>query len=211
MNLARCSNGHFYDEDKFEKCPHCGSVDRNDDQTVALNRNDDKTVALTQGDDPVTSKLEPTSLQDAVAKAAGGTPVSGDDSVTVGYYDKAIGSEPVVGWLVCIEGAHLGEDFKLKSGRNFIGRSTGMDITIAGDNSVSRDKHAVVVYEPKNHMFLVQSGDSKELCYLNDKVVLSAEEIKGNDVVTVGSTKLMFFPCCSDVFNWDMTQKNDKN
>jgi hypothetical protein len=61
-------------------------------------------------------------------------------------------------------------------------------------------------------VFLVQPGEAKELCYLNDKAVLSPEELKINDIITVGNTKLMFFPCCGDVFNWDMvkTGKEDE-
>jgi hypothetical protein len=214
MILTKCSNGHFYDEEKYSQCPHCGSQGTgSSDRTVALDRNDSVTVSLTQSDmgDASTgpkSSAEVSSLKEAVQKAAaGGTPISSDgDSVTMSYYNKSIGAEPVVGWLVCTEGSHLGEDFRLKSGRNFIGRAGGMDVPITGDNSVSREKHAVIVYEPKRHVFLVQPGEAKELCYLNEKAVLSPEELKINDVVTVGGTKLMFFPCCSDVFNWDMVK-----
>jgi hypothetical protein len=112
-----------------------------------------------------------------------------------------------VGWLVCIEGNNLGVDYRLKTGRNFIGRSQGMDVSIAGDDTVSRDRHAIVVYEPKTFAFLMQAGDSKELSYLNDKVVLNPTEMKINDIVTVGNTKLMFIPCCNETFNWDMLGK----
>ena len=202
MNLVRCENGHFYDNDVYSTCPHCG----------AHTRNDDVTVALTQGvsGDSVTQAQIPTtatsSLTDAVKQATSAKIDQGDDSVTVGFYDKKLGVEPVVGWLVCVEGKSIGADYRLKSGRNFIGRSPDMDIAITEDESVSRDRHAIVVFEPKTHIFLVQAGESKELCYLNDKVVLSTSEIHVNDVLTVGGTKLMFFPCCSDAFNWEMVQ-----
>ena len=121
-----------------------------------------------------------------------------------------ISSEPVVGWLVCIEGNHFGEDFKLKTGKNFIGRSSAMDVVLSGDASVSRDRHAIVVYEPKSNIFLVQPGDSKELFYVNDEVVLSAQKIKGYDVLSVGDSKLLFIPCCSDRFNWDAVKNEEK-
>ena len=48
-----------------------------------------------------------------------------------------------------------------------------MDIALVGDKSVSRNKHAILVYEPKQHLYLVQPGESSELVYLNDEVVLS--------------------------------------
>jgi hypothetical protein len=215
MLLTKCSNGHFYDAEKFTQCPHCGSPGKGaGEQTVSMDRNDSVTVSLTQGDASSVSRTEPSfsegisSLKEAVQKAAvGGATASSDgDSVTMSYYSKAIGAEPVVGWLVCIEGSHLGEDFRLKSGRNFIGRAGGMDIAITGDNTVSREKHAVIVYEPKKHQFLVQPGEAKELCYLNEKAVLSPEELKINDTIAVGNTKLMFFPCCNATFNWDMVK-----
>jgi len=78
------------------------------------------------------------------------------------------------------------------------------------DKSVSRDKHAIVLYEPKTHIFLVQPGEARELCYLNDQVVLSTQELKRNDVITVGESKLMFFPCCDSVFNWDSVKGKDE-
>jgi hypothetical protein len=197
----RCENGHFYDGDVYVQCPHCGHQGRNDDLTVGL----------TQGFEEDTSLLSPqtesASLADAVQQTAGYSVGAVDNDATVGYYDQSLGAEPVVGWLVCIEGNNLGNDFRLKSGRNFIGRAQDMDVSIPGDDTVSREKHAIVVYEPKTYTFLVQAGDSKELSYLNDKVVLNPEELKANDIITVGNTKLMFFPCCNEKFNWEMVQQ----
>jgi len=202
MNLERCENGHFYDSDLYAACPHCGAQTRNDDVTVALTQ--------AASDDSVTQAQVSSSLTDAVHQATSGKAEAIDDGVTVGYYDKTLGVEPVVGWLVCVEGNNIGADYRLKSGRNFIGRAANMDVAIDGDESVSRDRHAIVVYEPKTQVFLVQAGESKELCYLNDKVVLTADELKINDILTVGATKLMFFPCCSSSFNWEMVNKDDK-
>ena len=85
-----------------------------------------------------------------------------------------------------------------------------MDICLEGDDRISRNKHAIVVYEPKSRMFIAQPGESRELFYLNDKVVLESKVIKANDVITVGSTKLMFIPCCSDKFNWDSIKNEEK-
>ncbi|MDR3304686.1 MAG: FHA domain-containing protein [Clostridiales Family XIII bacterium] len=200
MNLVRCENGHFYDSDLYAACPHCGVQSRNDDVTVAL------TQGVTQ-DSVTQAQVSAGSLSDAVQQATAGKSEAGNDSATVGYYDKTLGIEPVVGWLVCVEGNNIGADYRLKSGRNFIGRAASMDVAITGDETVSRDRHAIIVYEPKTHIFLVQAGESKELCYLNEKVVLATDEVKINDILTVGATKLMFFPCCSDTFNWEMVKK----
>lgn len=207
MNLVQCKNGHFYDESRYDSCPHCaGDIPGDSNVTMPLQNagNSDVTVPLTSASSSdVTSPLT-ASLQNAINSATG---IAGADEKTVSFYKRALGSEPVTGWLVCIEGEHFGEDFRLKSGRNFIGRGADMDVVIAKDNAVSRDKHAIVVYEPKGNQFIIMPGESKELCYLNDEVVLSTGAIKANDVLTVGDTKLMFIPCCGPAFNWDAMKK----
>ena len=190
MNLTRCENGHFYDADRFDTCPHCNQTSIS---TVLQDENGESayTMPLEQ------PKAEPVSIPEPEV-------VTEDASqATIGYYDVVLPSEPVVGWMVAIEGPHFGQDFKLKTGRNFVGRANGMDVCLNQDQSVSRDKHAIVLYEPKSNLFLVQPGDAKELFYLNDKVVLTATEINAYDVLTLGKTKLLFIPCCSDRFNWD--------
>jgi hypothetical protein len=209
MNLTRCANGHFYDEDKYSACPHCGTEARNDNATQALQRNDNITIPATQAaDDQVTSKItapKVSSLNEVVQQASAGAigRAITEDSPTIGYFGGAIGTEPVVGWVVCIKGNHFGEDFRLKSGRNFIGRSNGMDIAITGDSSVARDRHAVIIFDPKSGVFLVQEGEAKELSYINDNLIFTAQELEANDVLTIGNTKLMFIPCCSDKFRWE--------
>ena len=84
-----------------------------------------------------------------------------------------------------------------------------MDVALTMDGSVSRDKHAIILYEPRSNVFIAMPGDARELFYLNDKVVLSATEIKAYDVISLGSSKLMFIPCCSDKFKWENVKAED--
>ena len=225
MNLVKCENGHFYDEERYPSCPHCAAPAlRDDNLTVPVMRtpaNDAVTVALDQSDaapPPVPAAPEQTaaqntgSLKDAVQAASAGAvnaPAESDEK-TVGFFSSTMGTEPVVGWLVCTVGEHFGEDFKLKSGRNFIGRAPNMDVAVVKDGTVSRERHAIVVYEPRGNVFLVQPGDSKELSYLNGEVVLAPKELKAHDRLTVGKTELMFIPCCTAAFNWDMVKPEEK-
>lgn len=200
MNLIECPNNHFYDADKFPTCPYCNDVS---------NSGFSQTVPGTD----VT--FEPTVPEIGVNSAPVVAPVvekasEEDTQKTLAYFEDDLGVQPVVGWLVCVGGSHLGKDFRLIAGRNFIGRSAKMDVCLGGDSSVSREAHAIVVYEPKGNTYLIQPGTSKELSYLNDKVVLESKVIKANDVITVGSTKLMFIPCCSDKFNWDSIKNEEK-
>ena len=85
-----------------------------------------------------------------------------------------------------------------------------MDVILGGDTSVSREKHAVVIYEPQGKIFIAQPGESRELFYLNGKVVLNNEMLNSNDVVAIGNTKLMLIPCCGEKFSWDDLKKEVK-
>ena len=208
MNLVKCKNGHYYDGDKFDSCPHCsGNAMENNV------KNDDETVSMDVQNMPT---LDPAPTEPVTEPAPGYIPVGGvavipaDSEKTVGFYENNVGTEPVVGWLVCIEGGEFGKSFNLKAGKNFIGRNPLVnDIALPTDNSVSREKHAIVIYDPKSRSFLVQPGMSSELFYVNDEVVLQAAVIKTRDIISVGKTKLMFVPCCGSDFSWDDCKKED--
>lgn len=221
MNLKRCEKGHFYDVDKFASCPHCAGGTGNADETVAVMPEDDvktERVVLDTGSQKASpvSPVIPTSpvavaspLTAAISQAKKEISmgaVSDDDAKTVRYYETESGIEPVAGWLVCIDGEEQGKSYNLKDGRNFIGRSAHMDVVLK-DNTVSRDKHAVILYEPKKREFLAQPGESRELFYLNDEVVLGFVKLKANDVLQIGNTRLMFIPFCSETFSWDDVKK----
>ena len=111
--------------------------------------------------------------------------------------------KPVVGWLVCIEGTNYGYSFCLYAGKNFVGRASDMDICLKGDDSVSRTKHAIITYEPRERKFFAQPGESHELFYVNDNVVLTSAELKDRDEISVGKTKLVFVPFCDSKYGWD--------
>lgn len=110
--------------------------------------------------------------------------------------------EPVVGWLVCVDGIYKGESFILKAGRNFIGRAKEMDICLKEDNSIAEYKQAAIIYEPKNRQFIVVPGEVRELCYVNDEVVLTKATMKANDVLSIGNSSLMLVPFCGEDFSW---------
>ena len=116
---------------------------------------------------------------------------------------SASASQPCVGWLVAIGGTHIGQDFHLKVGKNFIGRGQNMDVALTGDKSVSREKQAIVVYEPKQHLYLIQPGEASSLVYCNNEVVLNPKMLNPYDIITVGEVNLLFIPLCGKDFNWN--------
>lgn len=119
-------------------------------------------------------------------------------------------STPCVGWLIALEGEHVGTDFRLKVGKNFVGRSPQMDVALTGDKSVSRESHAIVIYEPKAHIYLVQPGESSSLVYRNNEVLLTPMKLEAYDTITVGDVDLVFMPLCGERFNWEDVLKNKK-
>lgn len=215
MDIRRCENGHFYDAEKSKTCPQCeiekqlippGGVGRNPNHinTRIEQINNDKIPpttpptgrGITNQVDPWTKRTPPT---------PGTIPGSGNDGKTIAFFQTEMGvkEEPVVGWLVCINGEDSGTSFPLKLGRNFIGRGADMDVVLRNDKAVSRKRHAIVLYEPRTRRFIAQPGESRQLFYLNDDVVLASEKLKPYDILTVGRSDLVFVPFCGPKFSWE--------
>ena len=114
---------------------------------------------------------------------------------------KAI--DPVVGWLVSVEGPHFGESFSIHSGMNSIGRNPSNRIVLDRDMAVSREKHAFITYEPKHRRFYVKPGDSSGLVYVNEDYITENRQINPRDVLEIGSSKLVFLPFCTEEFGWE--------
>lgn len=178
MTMTRCPHGHFYDSSKNSLCPYCGvgeDLDEGKTRGSLLPRKNDAA--------PTVPKREP--------------------GATVAVFrDAATGIAPVVGWLICTEGPDRGRDYRLHEEKNFIGRSSAMDIAITGDESISRDKHAAVAFDPKKNTFWLLPGEASGLVYLNDQLVNAPASLKVRDVIELGKTKLMFWPLCDDKFQW---------
>lgn len=136
--------------------------------------------------------------------------IQGSDSMqkTVAFYALPNENEPVVGWIVCVKGEYIGESFNLKSGKNHIGRSLTMDVALAKERSVSREKHATILYEPNKMQFFLQPGDSSGLTYLNDDLLMAFGELKSGDKITLGDSSFVFVPLCGEKFTWDEYIKN---
>ncbi len=109
---------------------------------------------------------------------------------------------PVVGWLICVEGPERGRDYRIHDGYNSIGRAQNMDICISGDPEISREKHAVVAYDPDEKRFYFAPADGKNLVKLNGKTLMMAGELKAYDTLMIGSSRFKFIPFCGESFSW---------
>jgi hypothetical protein len=197
MALKRCENGHYFDPAKHTTCPSCGVQNINFEPTR-------KAAAAADGGEQRAGAAAPGDVKAAAGARAGvATPPDEGKTKALAPGKQAEGIDPVVGWLVCIEGADRGRDFRIRSQKNFIGRSQNMDIAIPGDDTISRQNHAVISYNPKNRQFKVHSGEARGLVYLNGEEVDNASPLKAGDRIELGRTKLMFVPLCNDAFNWE--------
>jgi hypothetical protein len=182
MALKRCENGHYYDPGKHSNCPSC-SVQHID-------------FSPTTPKADVAAALHPPPLRPAPRPAI-------DAGKTVPMVRMKAGIDPVVGWFVCVQGADRGRDFRIRSEKNFIGRADTMDICIPGDESISRENHAIVSFNPKNTQFKLHPGDSRVLVYLNGDEVDTPRPLNAGDKIELGQTTLMFVPLCGGSFSWD--------
>ncbi len=192
--MKRCANGHFYDDAKYQQCPYCGISNMDASKTMPI-----ITPRPTEGAGETVGRTVAMSPEEIAKRQAA---ASGDDGKTVAIMKKKTGIDPVVGWLVCVDGPSRGKDYRIKSERNFIGRDPSMDISVQGDESISRNNHAVISYNPKNNSFRLIPGDGHGLVYLNDDEVFVPMELKRGDIIEMGQTKLIFVPLCGEDFTW---------
>ncbi len=229
MAIIKCKNGHFYDDSLYHgKCPHCKAqmeLLKSGNDIVE----DDKTVAMTVQNISVLTNVVPdgeTIPLEATEMSSYSSVVSPDEKdkladimeellderlkelsedekdKTVSLFGGTLTVQPVTGWLVCINGTEAGKDYRLHAGKNFVGRSMAMDVSIVGDKSVARNKHCSVIYEPNKNTFYV-SSESGNVVYLNEATVESYTELSEDDVLKIGETELVLVPYCKEDRRWE--------
>jgi hypothetical protein len=101
---------------------------------------------------------------------------------------------------VCVEGPAQGLDYRVRGGRNLIGRAAHMNIRIAKDESVVDDYHAVLTYDPRDCSFWLAAGGGTT--YRNGAVVDRPLTLQLHDTLEIGHTFLRFIPFCGEAFRW---------
>lgn len=220
MALKRCSSGHFFNPDRFSSCPYCGGGDaaaptvaraQTPRPAAAASGSEAPTQPLRKKPDAPTSDPDEAPTADVEGGAPPTSPKGGQASARPGDEDEGVtirvggqprGVDPVVGWLVCVEGPDRGRDFRICAERNFIGRDPDMDVALTEDKSVSRDRHAILSYDPRSRTFQLAPGEGKGLVYHNGASVLTPVEVNVHDTIELGESTLRFVALCGDDFSW---------
>ena len=194
VKMVQCPFGHYYNAALHASCPECA-------------RNAAASGNAARGAAPGSGNFTPTEAPGG--PFPGTVPVDGGaEGDPFGY--TVIGGdlhgpdqlEPVVGWLVCVEGPMRGLDYRIHAGYNYIGREVG-DIHIAGDMQISRQNHAMVAFDAEEQSYYVGPSAGRNLIKVNGKTVLNAMELHSYDVISIGSTKLLVIGLCGEKFRWE--------
>ena len=211
MSQKKCGSGHIYDPDIYgDHCPYC------DNSTETIYFGNSNTQADPIGvtakppvnpagrrnflDDEIIIRKEEASKSPRVDSGWFQPDVLGK---TVAEFEKEHGYDPVVGWLVCVDGNDRGRDYPLRARTNLIGRGHGMDIQIKGDDTISSDTHAKIDYDVLNNAFYLLPGNNRTTIYSNKSPVYSAHKLEAYDRLRFGRTELLFVSFCSERFVWE--------
>lgn len=288
MKKVRCLNGHYFDNEAYDKCPLCNAVkvEENDGDNAGSTgateekkhlfswkknkKNDAEIVHMEEGtvaktfsifgdnsneDTPIKESYsdatdEPKVNLSAENKHDNAKPVDvftqknvsqvsyeeskssvavsikdeinearRDSNKTIGFFsmpsskpqentvvseNSAVAqSEPLVGWIVCVKGVNFGKGFSVFSGMNSVGRNPDNRIVVPDDSGISREKHALIVYEPKKRVFYIKSGESSGLTYVNDEIVMETQKLEAWDKITLGGSDFLLVPLCCERFSWE--------
>jgi Inner membrane component of T3SS, cytoplasmic domain len=169
-----CSNGHQMEEE-WPICPYC--------QRAGFQRTN-----IVQGADKTRLESSGESASSAVTASSNAVTAALPD-VRKTVVLASLQRQPVVGWLVAMNGRYAGQDFRLRDGQNFIGSNPGLEVTI--DEPAISAKHASVRY--REGVFSLTDLDSTNGTFVNDNPEPVARiELRDNDVVRVGDVFLKF-------------------
>lgn len=223
MEIVRCEKGHFYDAEVSSSCPQCaaeaqgGSGVSGYGPTEPIGPTEPVDFTVPGGSAAPVSPV-PGSVGATVPVTNPGftptdfAPIGGRmTNARVQSYEPTMpvpqggvaGFNPVVGWLVCVDGADKGTDYRIRNGNNYIGRDQSMDICIRNDLHISNQNAAIIGYDDIERQFFFGPAGGHNTVRVNGKMVINAVPLAPYDEIIVGTTKLMFVPLCGERFDWN--------
>ncbi len=105
---------------------------------------------------------------------------------------KASAGRPLAGWVVALNGEQEGTDFRLKTGRNILGKGAKCDIVLR-DAYVS-ERHAVLECPATEGAYVLEDLGSRHGTYLEDEPIEqgTGRRIPDGSRIRLGHTELFF-------------------
>jgi len=220
QSLKKCERNHLYDS-TLSSCPYCPSsqkagrvgtieevVDKHHRREPTIPENEHSGRLKTVPEDDVIqrdAKRKTVHSENADRSALDGKKiprnktviVTGDSSTETGKAERV---NPVAGWLVVVKGGQTGIDFRIRIGRNVIGRDLTCDIVLE-DDKVS-NTHSTVQFYSKTSEFIIFDERSQNGTFVNDQLITTNTQIKDGDRICLGDTEMIFRAFCNDQFKW---------
>lgn len=113
------------------------------------------------------------------------------------------GWNPVLGWLICVQGGKQGKDFRLTQETTYIGRAASNDVCLDFDEAISRDTAITITYIKQSRVFRLNAEQSKNPVLVNQSPVLTELYLRDRDVISIGNTQLKLVCFCDASFAWE--------
>lgn len=212
MAVVRCSSGHYYDDEKFSRCPHCGIFKNAGDQEELVREtpvkkkrfffgasssrrgNGVQKEGSLESDDDVTQAFDESG-------AGSDSGDSEDDLKTIGRFSAEKGNDYVTGWLVCVIGEKKGTDYRLHHGFNWIVGEAKMD-PLNDLASAGKKNHCAIVYDDKANDFTAVPGNGT-LTYVDGKLLEKPIKIETGDRLQIGECSYEFVAFCRKGRVWE--------
>ena len=206
-----CQNGHRYDPSLTSECPECAVLKRFTAPLQKAGSWGKELPRLVLAKEVLTEQRGPAKPVPAEARENSSiklpvlkAPSAGSSGIQADHRSEEQTEEPVrpvTGWLVCVEGAERGIDYRLHQGNNLIGSSAEGEICVSQDQKVVRDPCVVISYNNKSNQFFAAPVGGM-LVYLKDNVLLRAGEIVDGDRIQIGQNTFLFAALCGERFQW---------
>ena len=186
--MKECVNGHMYDPEQNSTCPHC----RSENHTVGVT----EPGAITEPSGNSTMPLDDYGKPFNPTETMPGWEIFGEK--------QKVPFNPVVGWLVVVEGECRGRDFRLVSGVNSVGRGIKQAVSMETDQRMSREHCSLYYYHEINEFYI--EDHSSHGTFLNKKPVIQRTQIQNGDRIKAGHTTFLLRTLCDDTFVWEVEE-----
>ena len=192
MNLEKCNHGHYYDQDKFVKCPYCAAKGFVPKDTLRLNGGSPEKCT-----EKKKVKREK-SLKDAVAatiELKKSMELEERQSADLPDYENL-----PVGILVSIGNFQKGNMIPLYVGDNCICMD-GDVITIQPEPK-EEIQIAGISFHPEHNLFIMKPVAEQPEVWIGRMQLKDSVRLSAYDRIIIAGAAFLFVPICGEQFHW---------